>query len=649
MDQGAIAAFEKARKLGLKEYNQYKANGWNAYLPSLDTLISRDEILSEVSLGLIEIPIKKIKGTRTNGRSSAFAPNFMPILDLYSEFGMKWTSLYKAHENEGIRDPIKVYEYLNWYYVEEGNKRVSVLKFHDAVLVPAHVTRLIPKYDKDNLNICLYYEFLDFYQKTKVNYMWFSELGRFVAMYKWIRKQGWDTPEREGELRRVYYQFRKVYRKLGGNQLSITTGDALLKYLDIYPSVYGEDDDLAANLKKMWQELEHIGTTDKINIELAPVESERRSLFSSFTGMKEAKIAFINAKSPDQSAWTYGHEMGRLHIDNVFGNEVKTVAINGVPEDERAYDYIQKAAQDYDIIFTTSPAFIHATLKASMTFKEVKFLNCSENLSFKHLRTYFGRIYEPNFIAGMIAGAMTKTNLLGYVVTYPIPEVISSINAYTLGARFVNPYAQVIVKWVEMNDEIDHGCYLVDQQLKDMGVDVISHQESTDLNTSLGHAGIYLVDQEENPGGDSKLHHSLANPIWNWGVFYEKIIRNIMSGSYNRINGIWAMEERAISYWWGMDAGVVDLLYSKSRLPEPLIKSVEFMRKMIVSGEYHPFLGPIYDQKRQLRVQEDNQLSNEAILEMDWFVEGVLGSIPSIYAKDFNHPLLELLSVKKKY
>lgn len=644
-------SYEKARRKGLRTVMRYKANGWNAYLPALDSIISRDEILSEVSLGLMEIPINKIKGTKTTGRSSAFAPDFMPILDHNTEFGGKWESLCEAHYDEGIRDPIKVYEYLNWFYVEEGNKRVSVLKFCEATLVAANVTRVIPKYDKDDERIKLYYEFLEFYQKTHMNFIYFTELGSFVKMYKWIEKYSWQLPENEGEFRSIYYQFRKAYHKLGGKVLPITTGDALLKYLEVYP-LYKADETIEANLKKMWLVLEAVGTSEAVEIADSPGELEKKGLFGGLTsfnqGVKSPKIAFINAETPQTSGWTYAHEIGRLHIESVFKDAIKTVGIYQVPEDETAYDFIRKAVLDgADIIFSTSPAFIHATLKASMEFTDVKFLSCSENLSYKQMRTYFGRIYEPNFLVGMIAGAMTKTNQLGYVVTYPIPEVITSINAYTLGARFVNPYAEVFVKWVE--DASVHNkdaCYHVDQQLMDMGVDIISHQESSDLDTLLNQSGIYFANELAEKDGK---HTFLAVPIWNWGVFYEKLVRNIMNGNYSRINGLLGSTDRAISYWWGMDAGVVDFLYSKSKIPQPLVQTVEYMKKNIISGVFHPFYGPIYDQKGNLRIEENTHLTNTEVLSMDWFVQGVNGSIPSINAREESHPLFELFSVKKKF
>ncbi len=639
--------YEKARKKGLRVIGQYKASGRNSELPVLDSILSRQNILSEVSLGYLEIPIKKVIGTKTQGRSSSFSPNYMPILDKETEFANKWMHLYKAHMTEGIRDPVKVYEYMNWYYVEEGNKRVSVLKYSEAALVPATVTRMIPKYDKDDPTIVMYYEFLDFYKKMPVNFIWFSELGCFDRLYKIVEKYGWQLEKNQGELSKNYYNFRKNYFKIGGDALPVTTGDAFLKYLEIHPM----DDDVAENIqedvKNIYEELSVIDEEDMVELALDDTSLEKRSLFSGFPGLrKKMKIAFVHAKNQGDSAWTYAHELGRMHLENTLGDSVSTVCFNDIPEDDRAYDAIAKIAeQNFDVIFATSPAFIHQTLKASMKYEQVKFLNCSENLSYRHLRTYFGRIYEPNFLVGMIAGAMTKTNQLGYVVTYPIPEVISSINAFTLGAQFMNPYVEVFVKWVSDTATSADECLQIDRQLVEMGSDIICHQESADLKTSLNHSGIYFA----NDLGEDKVTMSLAVPIWHWGTFYEKIVSGIVSGNYNRINGFMGSEQRAISYWWGMDTGVVDVMYSRSKLPSHLIKSVEFMKSMILEGRAHPFKGPIYDQKGNLRVEKDDHIGNEGILTMDWFVDGVIGSIPTIDAMKEDHKLLDLFSVKKKY
>lgn len=642
--------YENAKKRGLKDFNSHKFNGERPYVPALDTMLSIDTIVSEVQLGTMEIPIKKIKGTKTAGRATSFAPNFMPILNCNTEFGAKWINLCQIHLEEGIRDPIKVYEYLNWYYVEEGNKRVSVLKYFDAVLINANITRLIPRYDENDDTIVLYYEFLEFYKKTRINYVWLSKQENYNKLLVQMKKNNWLNLKDDSEFSAFYYRFRRLYYELGYNTIDITTGDALLAFLEIYnycPEC--TSDELKRQISNLKHEFELLSADNPIALSTDKQTLSKKSIFDSFnilgSSMKTAKIAFVNARDPEVSMWTYGHEIGRNHLENIFQDRIETKAFNNIPEDERAYDHLVEIAKlGYEIIFTTTPTLINATLKAALEFKDVKFLNCSENQSFKQVRTYYGRIFEPNFLVGMIAGAMTKTNKLGYVVTYPIPEVISSINAFTLGARFVNPFATVQIKWVSnYKGDCTNETYDIDQQLKDMDVDIISHQESSDLTVRLKNSGIYMIDDK------NKTPKYLATPVWNWGEFYEKIVQNIMNGSYNRLSNIIGQGERAINFWWGMDTEVVDVFYSKSLLPREIIQSVKYMKQMIIKGEYQPFRGPIYDQQGVQRIEEDENMCSDQILTMDWFVEGVFGRIPMIDVRETNHPLKYLVSVNKQY
>ncbi len=402
----------------------------------------------------------------------------------------------------------------------------------------------------------------------------------------------------------------------------------------------------------MWSEFKVDSTKELTNLETGTDSLERKPILpsmSGFLGKKKIRIAFINIRKPEESEWIQGHEMGRRHLENVFGDAVETEAVFNVPESEASYAFIREAAERSDVVFTTSPALASTTLKASLAYKNVKFLNCSENMSFRHLRTYYGRMYEANFLVGVAAGSMTRSNRIGYTVTYPIPSVISSINAFALGTQFVNPYAEVFIKWVDRSNTCDQSCYKVDSQLKDMDADIVFHQESSNLSGEKNRAGLYFLDdlQQEN-GGDASLKR-MANSVWNWGIFYEKIVRNIISGNYNRINSIWSPDEQAISYWWGLDTGVVDFMYSKSKLPQSLAKTVDFVKNAIQEGLLHPFDGPIVDQKDNRRVEEGERLSNESIMQMDWFVKGVFGSIPSVDIKGNTHSLFERLGVKKKY
>ena len=136
--------YTEALKQGKKEKRSLLSQGHDPYLPVLDEMVSKERLNSGVGLGITTIPSEFLVGTKTKGRTNSFAANFMPLMDENTEFAWKWRNLCEAHLNEGIREPIKVYEYMNRYYVQEGNKRVSVLKFFGAVSIPAQVTRIMP-------------------------------------------------------------------------------------------------------------------------------------------------------------------------------------------------------------------------------------------------------------------------------------------------------------------------------------------------------------------------------------------------------------------------------------------------------------------------------------------------------------------------
>ena len=180
--------YKEALKLGQKEYRARIAKELNPYLPVLDELVPPEKALTGIRLGITQIPVWFIVGTKTAGRVSAFAANFMPIIEEGTEFADKWEALYRSHLNEGIRDPIKVYEYLNLYYVEEGNKRVSVLKYCNAYSIPADVIRIMPE-KSDSEEIRRYFEYLEFYRYSKIN---FVEFSRRVSYREMLRVMGKD-------------------------------------------------------------------------------------------------------------------------------------------------------------------------------------------------------------------------------------------------------------------------------------------------------------------------------------------------------------------------------------------------------------------------------------------------------------------------
>lgn len=227
--------YEKAKKRGERAYRRAVLTGRYPYLPALDDFLKQEGPVSEESVGLIEIPLSMVVGTRTRGRQSAFAWNFMPLLPEKSEFGAKWIALNEAQVEEGIRDPIKVYEYMQRFYVEEGNKRVSVLRFVGAGEVLANVIRLRPARTEAKERV-VYYEFLEFYRVCPVYGITMSEPGSYQKLAEAVGEdltEYWPE-EKVKSLRSAYGYFAEAYEPYG-RDLTITCGDAFLLYLQIYP------------------------------------------------------------------------------------------------------------------------------------------------------------------------------------------------------------------------------------------------------------------------------------------------------------------------------------------------------------------------------------------------------------------------------
>lgn len=633
MDQtDAEILYGSARRLGVKEYAKNISKGQTGYLPFLEGVLKNIEIIYELDLGIVDIPLKKIVGTYTYGRSRSFAGNFMPLLTLKTEFAQKWTALCVAHINEGIRDPIKVYEYMNWFYVVEGNKRVSVLKYYDAYSIPGRVARLVPKRDESDLAISIYYEFLDFYKTTGINLIWFTKRNSFNTLSGYLDNFVPDNnlmgiSKYKYFINSVYLPFRKVYLELGGQKLPITTGDAFLEYLTVYGMPDGLDEqELRSRLNVFTIELEQMSGNKEMDIQTIPIDTGE-GLISTFTTFvrpkKPLKVAFVYAKDTNTSSWTYAQEMGRSHVNKVFGEAINTSFVDNVPETLEAYDTLKLLADDEnDVVFVTSPAFINATLKAAMEFPNTRFLNCSETHSFKHVNTFYGRIYEPRFLAGIAAGSVTKSNVLGYIGTYPIPGVINGINSFALGARMVNPEVTVKVAWINGWDDMQRAKE-AREELIGQGVDIISHHDTLSNPEVSGEYGVYTV--LSGVGADGSANEYIAAPVWNWGIFYEKMLRNLMNSRRSFGSG-----QKVINFWWGMDSGIVDFFYSRRLVPAETQKLLDFLKKMIINGTFSPFYGPIYSQDGTLMVKKGEMATREQVVGMDWFVNVVGSELPQI-------------------
>ena len=220
-----------------------------------------------------------------------------------SEFASKWINLYEAHISEGIRDPVTAYEYMNWFYIVEGNKRVSVLKYSDAFSISGEVTRLIPKWDENNPEIRIYYEFLDFYKKTKINIIWFNKEGKFKELYDLIKdyeKKSEFIENKYDELvNSVYLLFRKLYREIAKDTISLTEEEAFLEYLKKFglENIPVIEREMREQVNELLEELEErLGKPSEPLFKLPQI----------FAG-KTLKVAFLYNTSIEESAWTYSH------------------------------------------------------------------------------------------------------------------------------------------------------------------------------------------------------------------------------------------------------------------------------------------------------------------------------------------------------
>ena len=569
----------KACKAGKRDYQARMMKGQLPTLQVLDEILPPKGSYSEVPLGLVQIPIDQIVGTKSGGRSNAFAGNFMPILRENTEFAYKWATLSQSHINEGIRDPIKAYEYMNKFYVEEGNKRVSVLKYFDAVSVPGYVTRILPQRTEQKENK-IYYEYVDFYALSQINYIWFSRLGSFVRLQKAVD---------------AFLAFLMIY-----------------DYKDICQKTVNELKELVG---KSWEEFKLLEHDQEIELKMNPT-SEKKSLLDRLLPVStpKLKIAFLYAKTPATSAWTYAHELGRLHLEQTFPEEVTTECYENLTRDlaEKAIaDAIQKGC---NIIFTTTPEFVQASVQAAIAHPEVKILNCSLNTSHRYIRTYYARMYEAKFLMGAIAGAMAENGQLAYIADYPIFGTIANINAFALGAKMVNPRAQIYLEWSTLKD-VDLGIAM-DNVIK-KGVTVVSGRDMVIPEDASRYFGLYHIEKE-GP-------RNLAMPLWHWGKFYEQLIRTIMDGTWKYDDN--KDETKAINYWWGLSADVIDVIYSQN-LPIGTQKLLTMLKRAIATGEYHPFSGILYSQNGMIQSDPDKILSPEEIITMDWLADNVIGTIP---------------------
>ena len=611
----ALQYYQQALKQGQKEYKNCVHRG---LCPNIQALGASRLQLSQSKLGVMEIPIYLVVGSTEEARCNSFSPGFYPLMGPESEFATKWTHLCAAQLSEGIHDAIKCYEYLGRFYVQEGNKRVSVLKSMGSATIQADVIRLMPE-KADDITTQIYMEFLDFFKHSRCWGVHFSELGGYAklqAALGFAKDEDWPE-DFQKKFKARYFSFRTSFYRLGGGSLGLTTGDALLRWLEFYSAQeflasIGEGD-YRKSLTAIWKELCVHAETAPIAVSLAPAEGgeEKKSVMSTLLGKKKLRVAFLFQGTPETSGWTAAHDKGRQHLEETLGDSVSVQCYYDVSP-QGAESVISEAVADgAELIFTTSVSLIDATLRVAVKYPKVRFMNCSIDQPYVNVKAYYCRVYEAKFITGAVAGALCKGGRIGYVGSYPILGVPASINAFVLGAALTNPEVQVELRWHCLP-----GDYM--SEFNAQGIHLVCDRDYI-AEQPYGAKGLAWLKPD---GGLAQL----ASPSWQWGAFYVRMVREMLRDP--KTIPLAEDSSRAINYWWGMDSGVVDLRVSPE-LPEGVRALAEILRSGIRSGTIRPFQRFIRDQAGNVINDGSQDLTMEEILKMDWLCDRVDGRLPA--------------------
>jgi basic membrane protein A len=330
------------------------------------------------------------------------------------------------------------------------------------------------------------------------------------------------------------------------------------------------------------------------------------------------KAGFIYVSPIGDAGWTFQHDQGRKEMETALGAKVATKYVESVPEGADAERVIRDlAASGHGAIFATSFGYMNYMEKVAKSFPKVAFLHATGYKMGPNLGIYNARFYEGRYLTGVVAGKMTKSNILGYVAAFPIPEVLQGINAFTLGARSVNPKIEVRViwtsSWYDPGKERDAATTLISQN-----ADVLTHHtDSTAVVQTAEEKGKYAIGYHSDMSKYGPKAHLTAT-THHWGEYYTKTVSDVMAGKW-----------KPTSVWGGMKEGMIKLAPLNAAVPADVKTMVAALEGDIKSGKKHPFAGPVKSQDGKEHVPAGKNMSDADLGKMDYYVEGVAGKLPS--------------------
>ncbi|MFT3924753.1 MAG: BMP family ABC transporter substrate-binding protein [Myxococcales bacterium] len=331
----------------------------------------------------------------------------------------------------------------------------------------------------------------------------------------------------------------------------------------------------------------------------------------------QLKIAFAYVGPVGDAGWTFAHDRGRKTIEAAFGSKVSTTFVENVPEAADAERVIRDlVSQGNSVIFGTTFGYMESMLKVAADNKQVKFEHATGYKTADNLRAYDSRTYEGAYMAGIVAGSMSKSGTLGVIASIPIPEVIRNINSFTLGAQTVNPAVKTKVvwinKWFDPPKEAEGA-----QSLLDQGADVLfQNTDSAAVLQTAEKAGKYAFGWDSDMSAYGPKAH-LGSAIINWGPYYTKAVKDVLDGTW-----------KSGTAWWGVKEGAIDFVSISEKVPASVKEKLAKVKAGLSDGSFHPWTGPIVDQAGKELLKAGERASDDFLHAIKFYVKGVDGKLP---------------------
>lgn len=586
--------YNAARRLG-RRYIAEARNG--GLLPVLEERLGDKRRAGEYSLGLVEVPLKKIIGTYFSGRKAAFAGNFMPILAPDSELAVKWVSLCQAHQEEGIRDPIKAYEYLGYYYVVEGHKRVSVLRAHDAYSITAEVTRILPAWENEDADVSVLYEYYRHNRRMPVLHMWFSAPGRLTWLFQEAARLASDREQADTLLRDAFVRFRQNYHAQGYGRLPITTGDAFYDYAGVFGlTVDTPRAELVDNMRaclRQWQFEQQSAPEPELRSALPRIHPKNRVF----------KAAFAFPGIPGSDSVTRLHDVGRRQLARTFP-EIEIECLYDLPEGEAAWAPLQELLRrEPDALFVTAASHETLAWRAGLVSPGCAVLCATpHHPPRRRLSTCWGRTREPAYICGALAGLVTKTDRIA-TVSLSGGDDGGDTAAFAAGVSLTNDRARVLYgraadSWGGVKAVFAAG------RADTAWITGLENRRLTYKKFPGMYAGLYAL------GPNARLAETLAAAAWHWGAFYRGYIAGLLEDG----NPADVRHPRL-----GLSEGLLRVHLSNVLLGRQTPSLMEVLEDAVVSGRLPA--GALYDAAGVLRAPAGGTLFS--LEDIDWLPDNV--------------------------